>query len=71
MTVTVQSDCVESVKRDAFSDARGAWNSYPETFGFTVPLWQGGGTDWTWTDAPGHRDTRVYALREFCTGHIT
>lgn len=60
-----------TIKRDAFSGARGTWNAYPEIFGFTVSLRQDGGTDWTWTAAPGHRDPRVYALREFCTGHIT
>lgn len=60
-----------TVKRDPFGDVRGTWNAYDAVFGFVVELWQDGGADWTWTGAPGHRDTPVYALREFCTGRIT
>jgi len=45
-------------------------NAYLEIFGFTVSLWQDGSADWGCPGAPGHLDSRVYALREFCTGQI-
>jgi len=57
-----------TLRRDAFGGVRVTWNAYDEVFGFVVSLWQDGGTVWTWTGALGNSDTRVYALREWCTG---